>query len=134
MFPTVSKHQLLLNYYSKTPATPSLPPQVSQYDSSQDQRFLPPPSCLQWNYGLTAGTIQNFNFESTSSTHLSSQHYSICWRRERGKCNICFAVGAFGISNVPSTVCKTTSNSIVLSSELLLVARFNPNGKKIHFH
>ena len=33
-----------------------------------------------------------------------SQHYSICWRRERGKCNICFAVGAFGLSNVPQQV------------------------------
>lgn len=82
---------------------------VTQIDSTSDKRFLPPPGCLQWIYGSTLGKIQNFNYEDTSSTHLSSQHYSICWRRERGKCHICFAVGAFGLSNVPQQVPYTSS-------------------------
>ena len=54
---------------------------------------------------------------------MPSQHYSICWRRERGKCNICFAVGAFGLSNVPQQVDKsecsfTCVNSVDLQSQV----------------
>ena len=37
-----------------------------------------------------------------NSFHLSSQRYSICWRRERGFCSLCLAIGYFGLSNVPS--------------------------------
>ena len=60
---------------------------VTQYDSTSDKRFLPPPGCLQWIYGSTlgkrsrqlnkkfaigfSGKIQNFNYKDTSSTHLS---------------------------------------------------------------
>jgi len=76
---------------------------VTQYDATQDQRFLAPPGCLQWNYG-ESGTISNFNYKSDSSYHLSSQRYSICWRRERGKCSLCLSIGVFGMSNVPSAV------------------------------
>ena len=28
---------------------------MTQYDSTQDKRFLPPPGCLQWIYGSTLG-------------------------------------------------------------------------------
>jgi len=86
---------------------------VTQYDAGQDQRFLAPPGCLQWHYDSDAllGVVQSFNYQSTSSTHLSSQDYSICWRRERGMCAICFAVGAFGLSNVPKTVPATSSGT-----------------------
>jgi len=83
---------------------------VTQYDSTQDQRFVAPPGCLQWNYG-SLGTIQNFNFKDDNSYHLSSQRYSICWRRERGKCSLCFAIGYFGMSNVPSKVPSTSTTS-----------------------
>ena len=48
------------------------------------------------------GVVQNFNFKDVNSFHLSSQRYSICWRRERGYCALCLAVGYFGLSNVPS--------------------------------
>jgi len=82
---------------------------VTQYDSTQDQRFLAPPGCLQWNYG-SLGTINNFNFKDDSSYHLSSQRYSICWRRERGKCSLCISIGTFGMSNVPSTVQPSPSS------------------------
>ena len=76
---------------------------VTQYEGTQDQRFLAPPGCLQWLTG-SLGTIQNFNFKDENSYHLSSQRYSICWRRERGKCSLCMAIGYFGMSNVPSKV------------------------------
>ena len=48
------------------------------------------------------GVVQNFNFKDVNSFHLSSQRYSICWRRERGFCSLCLAIGYFGLSNVPS--------------------------------
>ena len=77
---------------------------VTQFDSTQHPSFVAPPGCLQWNYGPGPDRIQNFNFKDEDSYHLSSQRYSICWRRERGKCSLCFAIGYFGMSNVPSKV------------------------------
>jgi len=76
---------------------------ITQYDEHDDARYLPPPDCLQWNTG-TIGEISNFNFKDSSSFHLSSQRYSICWRRERNMCALCFSTGYFGMSNVPSEV------------------------------
>ena len=66
---------------------------VTQYDSTSDKRFLPPPGCLQWIYGSTlgkrsrllnkkfaigfSGKIQNFNYKDTSSTHLSRYYVPV---------------------------------------------------------
>ncbi|XP_023319566.1 uncharacterized protein LOC111694771 isoform X2 [Eurytemora carolleeae] len=83
---------------------------VTQYDSSDDSRYLPPPDCLQWHTG-TLGEIKNFNFKDVNSVHLSSQRYSICWRRERNKCGMCYSVGYFGMSNIPSQVPSPSTNS-----------------------
>lgn len=94
----------------KTTVTREWQIKVTQYDETQNNRFLAPPGCLQWNTG-TIGTVQNFNFKDSSSTHLSSQMYSICWRRERGYCAICFAVGYFGLSNVPQKVPSTSTGT-----------------------
>ena len=74
---------------------------VTQYDASQHPSFIAPPGCLQWLTG-NIGVVQNFNFKDVNSFHLSSQRYSICWRRERSYCALCLAVGYFGLSNVPS--------------------------------
>jgi len=76
---------------------------VTQYDEMDDARYLPPPGCLQWFTG-SLGKVSNFNYRNTASYHLSSQRYSICWRRERNKCGLCFSIGIFGMSNVPSQV------------------------------
>ena len=75
--------------------------EVTQYDASQHPSFTAPPGCLQWHTG-NIGVIHNFNFKDVNSFHLSSQRYSICWRRERSYCSLCLAVGYFGLSNVPS--------------------------------
>lgn len=73
-----------------------------------------PPGCLQYFTGIT-GTFASFNFPTTSSavssttTHLSSQCYTMCFRQEMGKCAICYSTviegtataidqGSFGIS------------------------------------
>lgn len=77
---------------------------VTQFEASQHQSLLAPPGCLQYHTGVGPDTIQNFNFKDSNSYHLSSQRYSICWRRERTYCNLCLAIGYFGVSNVPSQV------------------------------
>jgi hypothetical protein len=54
-----------------------------------------PDGCLQYFTGVS-GTISSFNFPTSSSkiiattTHLSSQCYTICIRQEQGKCSICY--------------------------------------------
>ena len=82
---------------------------VTQYEEGAHPDVIAPPGCLQWHTGLI-GEIQNFNFKDASSYHLSSQKYSICWRKERGYCALCFAVGYFGVSNVPSAAGTSTTS------------------------
>jgi len=85
--------------------------QVSQLDEFANQDTLPPSGCLQWHAGTGAGVVSNFNFKDSDSFHLSSQKYSICWRREMGKCSLCFSPGYFALSNVPSKVPSTSTTS-----------------------
>jgi len=83
---------------------------ITQYDEMDDARYLPPPDCLQYFTG-TLGSVQNFNYKNSDSYHLSSQRYTICWRRERNRCALCVALGYFGMSNVPSKVPSTSTSS-----------------------
>jgi hypothetical protein len=53
-----------------------------------------PEGCLQYFTG-TSGKVSSFNFPTTTpigstTTHLSSQRYSMCFRQEQGFCSICF--------------------------------------------
>ena len=50
-------------------------------------------------------SCQDFSFKQ------SLKRYSICWRRERSKCSLCFSAGLFGLSNVPSAVKPSPSSS-----------------------
>ena len=84
---------------------------MSQLSQNAHQASLPPPGCLQWHTGPGAGTVANYNYKDSDSFHLSSQKYSICLRREMGKCSLCFSPGYFGLSNVPSTVPSTSPTS-----------------------
>jgi hypothetical protein len=85
-----------------------------------------PPGCLQY-FTSTTGTVASFNFPTTASTvtstatHLSSQYYSMCFRRGSGNCAICFtpvlstpaaviAQASFGLSGSAST---TVAQSVV---------------------
>jgi len=78
-----------------------------------DDEMGGPPGCLQYHTALQ-GIVSSFNYDSsqtsiaTSTTiHLSEQHYAICFRRGSGYCSICFtpnilttsASSAFGLSN-----------------------------------
>ncbi|XP_023337446.1 uncharacterized protein LOC111708343 [Eurytemora carolleeae] len=57
---------------------------------------MPQDDCLQYHTG-TSGQFYSFAWDksvttltTTSHTHLASQYYDICFRRERGYCSLCF--------------------------------------------
>merc|ERR1711971_816728 len=64
--------------------------------------------CLQYFTGAT-GTIASFNFPMGSTTvaatvtHLNNQHYQACFRREVGRCAICY---------IPSVTIATTAANV----------------------
>ncbi|XP_059097607.1 uncharacterized protein LOC131891928 [Tigriopus californicus] len=83
---------------------------VTQYACGDEQGG--PDGCLQYFTGTT-GTVASFNFPTTASilepstTHLSNQQQSMCWRQETNTCAICWIpeilgtdqiTGSFGIS------------------------------------
>lgn len=85
---------------------------VTQYTCGDENGG--PDGCFQYFTGNT-GTFASFNFPTSSSvvtstvTHLSDQHYTMCFRQEAGKCAICYSPvietsisamdqGSFGIS------------------------------------
>ncbi|XP_059078525.1 uncharacterized protein LOC131876989 isoform X1 [Tigriopus californicus] len=83
---------------------------VTQYNCGDEQGG--PDGCLQYFTGLT-GTVSSFNFPTTSAivdpttTHLSSQMQTMCWRQEMNTCAICWIpvvlgsdtiTGSFGLS------------------------------------
>jgi len=57
-----------------------------------------PIGCLQYFTAVT-GTVASFNYPlgtaaigaDTTITHLSDQHYDICFRRASGRCTLCFS-------------------------------------------
>jgi len=87
---------------------------VTQYNCGDE--FAGPSDCLQYHTAdAGVGVIKSFNFnlDSTNavgvtSTHLSNQLYSICIRRNVGKCAICYS------PTVASTI-VTVQNSFGLS-------------------
>jgi hypothetical protein len=95
-----------------------------------------PPGCLQYFSG-TSGTLSSYNFPTSSSTvgssttHLSSQCYTICFRQNQGYCSVCFTTAitttnpspanmqtSFGLSNPTANTAATTitSNSAIDTS------------------
>lgn len=68
---------------------------ATQYKCNHLSEKGGPPGCLQY-YTAVSDKIQSFNFPTGSTvgqtaTHLSSQSYSICIRRNSGYCNICYS-------------------------------------------
>ncbi|XP_059097782.1 uncharacterized protein LOC131892064 [Tigriopus californicus] len=60
---------------------------ITQY--SCDYPNLAPDGCTQYYFGTTSDTVQTYNF--AGGQHLANQDQSICIRRERGNCRICYA-------------------------------------------
>jgi len=61
---------------------------VTQY--SCDFVNLAPEGCVQYLFGSNSGMVQNYNYDSGNGVHLANQDQSICIRRERGQCRICW--------------------------------------------
>merc|ERR1719394_34095 len=84
-----------------------------------------PPGCLQWHMEGT-GSVRSFNFPrqargaavADTTTHLSSQRYSICIRRPQGTTNICY---------IPCTYVAMDGNANVQQSFGLSIANADEN-------
>lgn len=79
---------------------------ITQYTCQEDQNTLGgPPGCLQWFTGTT-GRVSSFGFDRTLTaitskiTHLSSQNYQVCFRRESSYCYICYTPKVEGANAV----------------------------------
>jgi len=89
-----------------------------------------PLDCLQYFTGLT-GTVSSFNFPTNqdtvpaATTHLSSQNYNICFRRESGRCGICF-IPAVTIKTIPDNTALTQTSFGLSSSGLGAVPMQDP--------
>ena len=57
-----------------------------------------PPSCLQYHFGATTGTIRSFNWNDGNGVHLANQNQLICFRREAKMSKICYT-GAGGTAD-----------------------------------
>ena len=72
----------------------------------------------------------SFNFPTTSTslsstvTHLSSQHYSICFRRASGYCAVCFWT-AIAISTVPNPVSTQASKRVFSKLKICLQVKIS---------
>jgi len=79
-----------------------------------------PPGCLQY-FQENTGTVASFNFPTTSSTitstatHLSSQKYTMCFRRNEGKCAICFIPSITISTDAGNTVSTQSSFGLSVS-------------------
>jgi hypothetical protein len=70
------------------PSTRSWNLQISQISCLDPN--LPPQSCTQYFYGTSGtGTVNTFNY--VNSIQLANQLQTICIRRERGMCKICYS-------------------------------------------
>merc|ERR1719414_711820 len=84
-----------------------------------------PPGCLQWHME-GAGSVRSFNFPTQArgaavadtTTHLSSQRYSICIRRPQGTTNFCY---------IPCTYVAMDGNANVQQSFGLSIANADEN-------
>lgn len=82
---------------------------ITQYDMSYSN--LAPEGCTQYHFGdSTTGTIKSYNYDG--GQHLADQKQTICIRRERGKCRICYSASSddFMLSG------KTSKSSAFISS------------------
>jgi len=78
--------------------------------------------CLQYFTGPT-GTIASFNFPmglttvGSTVTHLNSQHYQACFRREVGRCSICY---------IPSVTIATTAAQTIATQSSFGISEDGP--------
>jgi len=83
-----------------------------------------PPGCLQWHME-GAGSVRSFNFPrqargaavADTTTHLSSQRYSICIRRPQGTTNICYIPCTYVDASTPTANLQQSFGLSVTSAD-----------------
>ncbi|XP_040579486.1 uncharacterized protein [Lepeophtheirus salmonis] len=97
---------------------------VTQFECGfEDTTLAGPSGCLQYFTGQS-GVIENYAFPTSISelviegkaTHLSSQDYRICIRRETGNCRICYIPTVTGTMSKDSYGLGPSSNGIEAKS------------------
>jgi len=81
------------------PATRSWNMKISQIPCNSE--YAAPSGCTQYFFGASSGKINSFNW--AGGTQLANQQQSICFRREKGFCGICFSpptINDFKISSL----------------------------------
>jgi hypothetical protein len=116
---------------------------VTQYDCKNEMGG--PPGCLQY-LTANAGNIASFNYPigaaavtstaANSVTHLSNQHYDICFRRSDDFCAVCFspsisisvvadntqtASSSFGLSGSADAAAPETNIDVACSTDYLII-------------
>lgn len=61
-----------------------------------DSQAKAPDGCTQYYTGSTTNTVNSYNYQSGSGYQLANQQQTICVRRERGYCKICWSETAAG--------------------------------------
>lgn len=94
---------------------------MTQYSCDFDN--LAPDGCTQYFFGATNAVVQTYNFDG--GNHLADQDQSICVRRERSQCRICWSTMAtadYGLSGLTNSNGLTAVSS---PSRKLSIAREN---------
>ncbi len=52
--------------------------------------LLAPEGCVNYFFGSQQGTVRSYNYQNRAGLHLADQEQTICVRRERGSCRICW--------------------------------------------
>jgi len=93
---------------------------VTEYLCS-DHDVSGPPGCLQYFTG-SSGVIRDFAMAAgtgaigNTQTHLQSQYYTICFRREAANCQNCYIPNTVGINDTP-----TNQGSFGLSTQTIAI-------------
>jgi len=117
-----SCNTITLNIDTGTTTTRKWQFKITQYECTS--KLIPQEGCLQYFTGLS-GQFASFNFDTSATTvsltgtHLQNQYYSVCWRRERGYCSLCFSVAiSAAAAAVTSFGVSASSSATILQSNV----------------
>merc|ERR1712029_144217 len=126
----------VFSFGASTTTTRSFDIRVTHFECNSEKGG--PPGCLQYYTGNT-GTVQSFNYPIGSTslgstvTHLANQRYTICMRRESGKCSICYfpsvspssasstAQASFGLSTSSSTTASSGDYDATCGEDYIII-------------
>ena len=74
-----------------------------------------PDGCTQYHFGPSTGTIQTYNY--ANGQHLANQKQTICIRREKGQCRICYTTALVTDFEVSGTLVGNTGKGYTKASK-----------------